>query len=156
MSVVVRLDDPPTRAPNQFAAALIAASDARPSDKVMIVGVGQLDLLIDFVRRGFVDVSCQSAAFGLSPATRDTDVLIAPAMHTEFEFSSVLRRLGRALRPRGVLVAQVSEPLSHDECHLRHLFMEAGFIAIEQCTEHEPIGQLWCAHKRAGGLAKAA
>src|ERR1700733_6813036 len=86
-----------------FIQEAIAVSGARPEDNVTIAGKRNVDVVIDLMRRGFSNVLCQSAENGphLSPPA---DVLIAPDLKSEADLISVLTRLGRDLRPRGVLV----------------------------------------------------
>src|SRR5579872_6337453 len=96
-------DDP--RSPERaLAREVIAASGAQPADNVTIAGAEHLEVLIELIRRGFCQVLCRSADHGPHMATSPADVLIAPNVKSETDLRSVLTRLGRDLRPRGVLV----------------------------------------------------
>lgn len=136
---------------------LIAASDAHPSDKVIIAGAEQLELLISLIRRGFGDVGCQSAACGPHLRPAGTDVVIAPHVNSEAELLHILQRLGCALRARGVLV--IHETVPGDACsdrRLRQIFLEAGFAALERVPSSVDNGHNWCAYKRSSAVALAA
>jgi hypothetical protein len=140
-----------------LARELILAADAHPSDKVIIAGAEQLDLLISLIRRGFGDVGCLSAGYGPHLRTAGTDVVIAPHVDSEAELLHILQRLGCALRSRGVLV--VHETLPGDSCNdrrLRQIFLEAGFAALERVPSSVDTGHNWCAYKRSSAIALAA
>ncbi len=135
---------------------LIAASHANATDRVMIAGAEQLALLTTLIRRGYLNVACQSAERGPHAPMPETDVLLVPRVRCESELLSILHHLGRALRPRGTLVLQVAEPLRADEKRLRRLVMEAGFTALERIPGDMGSEPLWCARKHAETTARAA
>jgi hypothetical protein len=140
-----------------FAHEVIVASGARPADVVTIAGPEHFEILIELERRGFSHVSCVSADYGPRMALPTADILIAPDVNGETALRNVLTRLGRDLRPRGVLVMSLAWTGSRfDERYLRRFLMENGFMAIERIAGRGDIGTLWCAYKEAASLRQAA
>jgi hypothetical protein len=140
-----------------LALEIIAASRARPADYVTIAGTAHLDILIELIRRGFSRVLCRSAEFGPHLATPPADILIAPDVQTESDLRSVVARLGRDLRPRGVLVMSYAQSCSSfDERRLRRLLIDGGFTAAERIAGRGDAGTLWCARKQPAAMRRAA
>ena len=136
---------------------VIAASGAQPADNVTIAGTEHLEILIELIRCGFSHVLCRSADHGPRMAAPPADILIAPNVKSEADLRTVLTRLGRDLRPRGLLVLSHAQNCSSfNERHLRRLLTEGGFTAVERIAEHGDVGTLWCAHKQAASLRRAA
>jgi hypothetical protein len=136
---------------------VITASGARTADNVTIAGTEHLEILIELIRRGFSHVLCQSSDHGPHMAAPPADILIAPNVKSEADLQAVLTRLGRDLRPRGVLVmSYAQESSSFSDRRLRRLLMEGGFAAVERIAGHGSVGTLWCAHKQAASLPRAA
>jgi hypothetical protein len=139
-----------------FIQEAVAASGARPEDNVTIAGKQNVEIVIDLMRRGFSNVLCRSAENGphVSPPA---DVLIAPDLKSEADLISVLTRLGRDLRPRGVLVTTCAWASSaFDDRRLRRLFMEHGFVAMERIAGQGDAATVWRAYKGAASLRRAA
>jgi hypothetical protein len=110
---------------------LIAAAYAHPSDKIVIAETDQLELLITFLRRGFMDASCVSAAREPGPKFDDADILIAPSLHGEADLNHILRFLGGALRPGGVLVIRAAASVaSCTQQQVLPIFLKFGFAAV--------------------------
>lgn len=142
---------------NILAEELAAGCAAHPSDKVIIVGAEQLDLLLALLRRGFTDVDCLSAGCGPHPQRDGSDILIAPAVRSESELLHILQRFGCTLRPRGVIIVHeaASAGICND-CRLRQMFLEAGFAAVERQPSRGGTGHLWRAYKETAAIARAA
>jgi hypothetical protein len=144
------------RSERTFIQEAVAVSGARPTDNVTIAGKRNVDVVIDLMRRGFSNVLCQSAENGphVSPPA---DLLIAPDLKSEADLINVLTRLGRDLRPRGVVVTTCAWAFTAvDERRLRRLFMAHGFVAVERIAGRGDAQTVWCAHKGAASLRRAA
>jgi hypothetical protein len=140
-----------------FAQQVVAASGARPADNLTIAGTDHLELLLELIRRGFSQVLCRSADHGPHMATPPADILIAPEVRSEAELSRILTRLGRDLRPRGILVLSVAQTgAACDGRRLRRMLMEAGFTAVERNAASGDAATLWCARKQGASLPRAA
>ena len=144
------------RAPLLIADEVIATG-AHLSDHVVIAGAQQLELLLALIRRGFANVSCQSAAQGPASAEGETDVLIVPSMADDADLPQILQRLGCAVRHRGALIIHGRAAGNSDgDCRLRQALVQAGFTAIERVPSRDGLGDFWCAHKYGAALAHAA
>jgi hypothetical protein len=136
---------------------VLAASGARPADNVTIAGTDHLEIMIELMRCGFSHVLCQSPDHGPHMATAPADIIVAPNVTSESALGAVVTRLGRDLRPRGVLVICWARPCSAlSERRLRRLLMDGGFIAMERIAGRSGAETLWCAHKLAAPLRHAA
>jgi hypothetical protein len=136
---------------------VIAVSGALPADNVTIAGTGHLEMMVEFIRRGFSHVQCRSADNGPHLPASPTDILIAPDVKSEADLTAVLTRLGRDLRPRGLFVISCAQAGSSiDERRLRRLLLAGGFTAVERIAGHGGAGTLWCAHKAAAPMRRAA
>ena len=71
--------------------------------RAVVVGCEHLELLIQLVQHGFVDVTCCGMLAGPHAGETAVDIIIAPAADREPEFPAVLSRLTHGLRPDGVL-----------------------------------------------------
>jgi hypothetical protein len=150
--------DDGSRSPERsIAHEIITASCARPTDRVTIAGTQHVEILIELIRRGFSDVLCRSADLGPRLPTPPADILIALDVKCEADLRSVLTRLGRDLRPRGVLVVTYAQTCSSfDERRLRRLLIEGGFTAVERIAGRGDAGTLWCARKPPAAMRRAA
>jgi hypothetical protein len=136
--------------------ALIAASGAQPSDRIIIAGSDQLGLMIALIRRGFANVICQSGTCGPHSPAGQCDILIMPSLRNEPDLAQILRHLGGALRRHGVVVLRASPFARGSERLLRQTLMDGGFSAVERVPGRGRHGDLWCAHKYGAALARAA
>jgi hypothetical protein len=139
-----------------IAQEFIAVSGAKPPDNVIIFGAGNLEMLIEFIQRGFSHVVYQS---GHAPhiTTQPADILIAPNLKCEAEIRNVLALLTRDLRPRGILVISCTPAApSITELALRRLLKEGGFSAVKQANYNSDFGIIVCARKEAASIARAA
>ncbi|HXQ50404.1 MAG TPA: hypothetical protein VN802_04860 [Stellaceae bacterium] len=140
-----------------LAQEVVTASGARPADHVTIAGTDHVEVLVEFIRRGFSNVLCRSAEHGPHIPAPPADVLVAPDVKSEAGLSCVLARLGRDLRPRGILVMTCARTCSpFDERRLRRVLMDGGFTAVERIAGRGDVGTVWCAHKGAASLRHAA
>ena len=149
-------NEPPNRR-QAFAREIILASGARPADRVTIAGTDDLELLVEFIRRGFTHVLCRAADRGPHLAEASADILIAPGIRSEADLRSVMTRLGRDLRPNGTLVVSFARRgSSFDERRLRRCLMEGGFTAMERIAGRGDAGTLWCARRSPAAMLRAA
>jgi hypothetical protein len=133
----------------------ITASGAQPADNVIIAGAGNLELLIEFIQRGFSHVVCQSD-HGAHITTQPGDILIAPNLKSKSDFHSVMTLLVRDLSPHGVLVISRDQNPSFTEWDLRRCLKENGFRAVRQFDCREGAGTILCARKEVASVAHAA
>jgi hypothetical protein len=143
------------RISTNLAEEIVAASAASPSAKVIIVGSGQLDLLIALLRRGFANVDCLSPDGGPHPPKGETDLVIA-AVRTDVELQHVLRRFGGVLHSGGRLLMHVAALDFRNERRVRELLLHAGFAALERLPSRGGQGHLWCARRQGIAMARAA
>lgn len=146
----------PRNPKRDLAREFIAISGAKPPDNVIISGAGNLEILIEFIQRGFSHVVCQS---GHAPhiTTQPADILIAPNLKSQKEIGEVLALLTRDLRPHGTLVIScASTDSSTTELALRRLLKQSGFTAVKQLYCNPDIGTILCARKAATSVARAA
>ena len=140
-----------------LASELINASGASPANHVTIAGAEHLEVLIEFIRRGFAHVLCRSANHGPHMATPPADILIAPDAKSEADLCRVLTRLGCDLRPCGMLViSYVHNRSSLTERRLRRLLVESGFLAVERIASRGSADAIWRARKAPASMARAA
>jgi hypothetical protein len=153
MSAALEEPRSPTRT---LADEFIALSGAKPPDNVIISGTGNLEILIEFIQRGFSHVICQSDH---TPhvTSQPADILIAPNVKNESDFLNVMTLLARDLRPQGLLVILcTSTDPSFTELALRRLLKESGFAAVKQTNNNPDAGAILCARKQAASMARAA
>jgi len=135
---------------------VIAVSGAKPPDNVIVSGAGNLEILIEFIQRGFSHVVCQSS-HAPHITTQPADILIAPNLKSEAEIRDVLTLLTRDLRPHGILVISCTPTDSSiTELSLRRLLKEGGFTAVKQINCTPDVGTILCARKEAASIARAA
>jgi len=137
-------------------AELVAATEATPSDRITVLGGGQIELLIAFLRHGFDDVACLSSTRNGS-GVGEADIVIAPAIDNETELAALLCSLGRALRPGGNLVVRLTETAAlRNQQQLLPIFLKSGFAAVERRASSGNLGSLWLARKQSKISARAA
>jgi hypothetical protein len=139
-----------------LAQEFIAASGAKPPDNVVISGTGNLEILIEFIQRGFSHVICRRD-HAPHITTQPADILIVPDVGSETDLRSVLTQLARDIRPHGLLVISCSSKnRSIIELALRRLLKEDGFTVVKQTNGDTDIGAIFCACKGAASIARAA
>jgi hypothetical protein len=148
-------DDQPS--PTSSLDDFIELSGAHPEDKVIIAGAKNLDLLVSLMRHGFAEVICQSSTqdpcVGQSPA----DIILAPAVRSETDLLSILRRLGLALRRGGVLVLQTTQPFNFlNNARLRQALADSGCTDFDRVAAGGNGGFVWRTQKCALAVARAA
>lgn len=134
-------------AASEQAAELVIASAAKPTDLVTIAGCRHLDLLIEFFRRGFTDVTCQ-ADRGPHDGHRPSDVLVVPTISSDLALLHLLARFGGELRPGGMLVVRDDRPLSdRRRQQLLRLLGQRGFAPVRRVGQWVEAGGI-LAHGR--------
>ena len=126
---------------------LIQASSAEHSDRIMIAGANRIDLLMDLLHLGFTCASCR-AADGPHVGEPASDVLWIPSIAGEDQLQFTLKKLGRELRPEGVLAVRVqSEIVASRALQISALLAAHGFTV--ESRDVASNGDLFlCAHKR--------
>lgn len=135
---------------------MICASRAQCADRLTIAGRGYIDLLIGLCHRGFACVSCQAPDQGPSAGEPEADVLWIPSAGNEAELTDTLVRLGRRLRPDGiVLVRDRRRNSRHRLRRLCGVLAESGF-AFDRREAVTDGSVILCAHKRAEARTQCA
>jgi hypothetical protein len=76
---------------------LLDACDAKPTESVVIVGSGHMDLLVVLCRRGFARVTCQTSSAGVRCLDTPVDVLILPNCSSEPKLRCAIARFDRVM-----------------------------------------------------------
>jgi len=135
----------------------VSAAAAKPPDHVVVIGSGQIELLLAFLHQGFSNVDCLSSARGPRPQPDTADIVIAPDVTCEAALLPILQRFTGTLRRHGVFIVRFAKPLAVGvERQLRRSFFEAGFAAVERFPARDGSGHIWCAYKQTAAVAKAA
>jgi hypothetical protein len=120
--------------------------------RVLLVGPEHIELLVELLNRGFVDVSCRNLA-GPNAGELSADIIIAPEIGSEPELVKGGRSLQRALRPGGILLVGIPSSTStlRDRL-LRKLLREAGFALVRTQLPSTAIDVLCC--RRVGAVER--
>ena len=146
MSVLHEIE--PCRPAPDILEEMIHASGAKSADRLTIAGGRYLDLLIGLCRRGFVCVSCHAADRGPPAGEAASDVLWIPEVESEAQLLVVVARLGRNLRPEGILLIRQQRQFPAERLRrLPSLLAERGFMLEKQIATASG-GILFCARKR--------
>jgi len=137
----------PCTAAGDLADALIDAAGARQTDRVVIAGRGNLDLLVALCRGSYSQAACQAVHRGPRLVGSPADVLLVPDIASEGELTAVLARLGRDLRDGGMLVVRGAHRLLGGR--LRRLIDASGFTLTRRDARADDGSILLCARKRA-------
>lgn len=117
---------------NETAAAVIRLAELGPSDRVTIIGRGQVELLLALNRHGITRAGCEEL-IGPSVAAEDSDVVWLPGRVDTVTLLTALSRLSRHLRPGGSLVVgPATDAPDRDSSWIRRLLFERGFTSIVQ------------------------
>jgi hypothetical protein len=124
---------------------LIKLAGAKPTDRVTIVGCEQIDILIEFAGRGFVEVTCRAAMGGPNAEEASADLVVAPAVHSQAELLAILSRLSRCLRPGGALLFGTADPRPATwKRRLPGLLTQYGFVLVRKHIESADVHILCC------------
>ena len=142
---------------DDFAGDLIAATDARRSDRIAILGTAQFELMIAFLRCGFDEVTCIANARAAGPTIEQPDIIIAPDIASETGLTQALRVIGHALRPGGVAVLRFAPWASFcTQTQLLPRFAACGFAAVERLAGKSADTEFWLARQHGKVTAAAA
>ena len=108
---------------------ILASVGATRTDRVILVGCEQIELLIELAHRGFADVLCRSARGGPSIGDKSADIVVAPNLDREGECTAALLRMERALRPNGVLLLGIGSPPLKTQ-QIRKFLSQRGFALL--------------------------
>ncbi|MCG5239392.1 hypothetical protein [Azospirillum doebereinerae] len=137
----------------EFVDRLVRQSQARPTDRILIVGGGRCGLLLELYRRGFTQV-CHETGERL-PVHEAFDIVWLLRVESAPALARVLTGLGRILRPDGTIVAWTTSPsTTGGEClcaqNLRQCFAASGLVPLVQASDGE-TGCLLTAHRPPAG-----
>jgi hypothetical protein len=149
------ITEEPRSPKRDLAYEFVNASGAKPADNITIAGGGNLDLLIEFIHRGYFHVVCQSD-HGPHITAQPADILIAPHLKSKSDFDSIITQLIRDLNPHGVFVVSCDQGSSFTEWDLRRLLKEKGFRTMRQTNSIKGAGAIFCARREAASVARAA
>jgi hypothetical protein len=115
------------------------------TDRIIVIGCGHIELLIQLLRTGFIDVTCRSALRGPNAGEMSADIIIAPAADREAEPAAVLSRMARRLRSGGFLIlATASTPFPSRTRQLQRLLIEHGFTFSRRAVAPAHLNLLCC------------
>ena len=96
----------PPDAAASFADRMTALA-ARPTDRVTILGDGEIDLLLALSQRGFAEVTCRKTESRCRAASGAADIVVAPHVRGEAELESAVKEAERSLKRNGLFVARL-------------------------------------------------
>lgn len=88
---------------------LTARARAMRTEKITILGSGEIDLMLALARLGYADVTCRDVARTPHIPTEAADLVIAPSVKDDAELETAVAEAKRTLRPGGVFLARVSK-----------------------------------------------
>jgi hypothetical protein len=95
--------------------------------------------------RLFVDVTCLAVLAGPIAGEMSADIIIAPAVDREPRLAAVLSRLGRGLRPDGILfLGTAGSPIMTRIWQIQELLKQQGLAFVRTHLEPADIDLLCC------------
>jgi hypothetical protein len=139
-----------------FAEAIISLIGGRQADPVIVVGPRHIELVVQLVYHGFLDVTCRSLLNGPSLGAGSAGIIIVPAADRVPERATVLPRLARALQPGGALFVCCSGGSSAVRLRqLQRLLRQRGIAFVRMRLKPQDLDVL-CCHRAAAFAAEAA
>lgn len=126
----------------------------KPTDRVIIAGQENFDLMLGLCRKGFRTVSCRTAHGGPFDGVTPADILWIPGAATDDQVATAVARLSRDLRPDGLVVIDDQTP--ERARRLVGLLVARGFVVECQPRDMEAHGRLLCARKLAAAPLRRA
>jgi hypothetical protein len=115
------------------------------TDRIILIGCEHIELLIQLAHTGFADVTCRSALAGPNAGEMSADIIIAPAVDRETELAAVLSRMGRSLRPDGVLILGTdATPFTNRTRQLQRLLIQHRFTFARKVVAPAHLTLLCC------------
>ena len=128
-----------------LAQAIVKLVGRKRTGRVMLVGCQHIDLLIQLAQHGFVDVTCLAVLAGPIAGEMSADIIIAPAVDREPRLAAVLSRLGRGLRPDGILfLGTAGSPMMTRIWQIQELLKQQGLAFVRTHLEPADIDLLCC------------
>jgi hypothetical protein len=146
-----------SRATASLVEQMIEISGAKHTDNVAIAGSGHLDFLVTLCRRGFDRVTCWVTDRAAPITEAPADVLFVLNVGGDAEALTALGRVGRTLRPSGVLVIRYAAQFPKGHGHPLHRLLAGYGFAMTRQTVDAAGCALLCARKQASAVqARAA
>jgi hypothetical protein len=128
-----------------LAQAIVKVVGRRRSGRVMLVGCEHIELLIQLAQHGFVDVTCLAVLTGPNVGEMSADIIIAPGVDREPRLAAVLSRLGRDLRPDGVLILGIAGSLIMTRMRqIQELLIQQRLAFVRTHLEPADVDLLCC------------
>ncbi len=124
-----KTDEPPGALIDQ----LIALSGARQADRITIAGCKALDVLLGLCRRGFLNVTCQTATQGPHVAENSADSLWILGTQDAAELRTLVAKCGRDLHAGGTLIIGFDAHSPADRAvRFGEVLVKCGFALVRQ------------------------
>jgi hypothetical protein len=126
------------------------------TERVILVGCQNIELLVQLAHGGFLDVTCRSALNGPNAGEMSADIIIVPAVDRQRELPMVLSRLSRSLCSGGIILLSTSSSQS-ETClrRIQRVLRQHGFEIVGRHHESGDFDVL-CGRKVPLARAKAA
>jgi hypothetical protein len=124
---------------------VIKRAGKRRTDRIIVIGCEHIELLVQLVRTGFIDVTCRSALGGPNAGEMSADIIIAPAADREAEPAAVISRMGHSLRSGGFLIlVAAATPFRNRIRQLQRLLIQHGFTFSRRAVAPAHLNLLCC------------
>jgi hypothetical protein len=128
-----------------FADEVIKLVGTRRTDRIILIGCEHVELLVQLARTGFTDVTCRTALAGPNAGEMSADIIIAPTVDRQAELAAVLSRMGRSLRPGGVLIlGTAATPFTNRTRQLQKLLIQHRFTFARRAVGPADLNLLCC------------
>jgi len=125
---------------------MVMVAAAKHTDKVTILGNGEIEFLLALARQGFVEVTCRAAAGGPHGALEEADLVLVPMVKSEGELALAAAEACRGLKQGGMFLARLADLSAAALAAIGEIMGRYGFAAIP-----EP-GNLLCCRRLAARL----
>jgi hypothetical protein len=110
---------------------LIGLSEAQPVQRINLTGHQTIDIFLGLCRRGFLNVTCRTAAEGPHTTEDSADSLWIFGTESSAELRTMLANCGRDLRNGGKLLVSLDDPVTADAVlALSAVLVRCGFTPI--------------------------
>lgn len=116
----------------ELAERMVTLAAARTSDKVTILGNGEIALVLALARQGFMAVTCREAARDPHAASDAADIVLAPMVKGETELVEAAAEACRTLKHGGVFLARLADLSGAALDMIETVLGRYGFAAIPE------------------------